>query len=66
MNPVVTTKPTVDTQKLKRKEHKYTSKENHQTKRRILPNPCLHWNPRENFNQLVFLMEGDGGTITTL
>ena len=35
MNPMVTTnqKPTIDTQKLKRKEHKHTTKENHQTTR---------------------------------
>ena len=33
MNPIVTTnqKPTIDTQKLKRKEHKHTTKGNHQT-----------------------------------
>ena len=33
MNPMVTTnqKPTIDTQKLKRKGHKHTTKENHQT-----------------------------------
>ena len=32
MNPMVTTnqKPPVDTQKLKRKEHNHTTKENHQ------------------------------------
>ena len=35
MNPMVTTnqKRTIDTQKLKRKEHKQTTKENHQTTR---------------------------------
>ena len=35
MNPIVTTnqKPTIDTQKIDRKEHKHTTKENHQTKR---------------------------------
>ena len=35
LNLMVTTnkKPTVDTQKLERKEHKHTSKENHQTTR---------------------------------
>ena len=35
MNPMVTTnqKPTTNTQKLKRKEHKHTTKENHQTTR---------------------------------
>ena len=33
MSPMVTTnqKPTIDAQKLRRKKHKYTSKENHQT-----------------------------------
>ena len=35
MNPMVTTnqKPTIDTHKLKRKEHKHNAKENHQTAR---------------------------------
>ena len=35
MNPMVSTsqKPTIDTQKIKRKEHKHTTKENHQTTR---------------------------------
>ena len=34
-NPMVATnqKPTTDTQKLERKEHKYTTKENHQITR---------------------------------
>ena len=35
MNPMITTnqKPTIDTQKLERKENKQTNKENHQTTR---------------------------------
>ena len=35
MNPKVTTnqKPTIDTQKLERKEHKFTTKENYQATR---------------------------------
>ena len=35
MNPMVTTnqKPTIDTQKLKIKEHKHIANENHQTTR---------------------------------
>ena len=35
MNPMITTneKPTIDTQRLKRKEHKHNTKENHQTTR---------------------------------
>ena len=35
MDPMVTTnqKPTIDTQKTKRKEHRNTTKENHQTTR---------------------------------
>ena len=38
MNPMVTTnqKPTVDKQKKERKEHKHTTKENHQTVREKL------------------------------
>ena len=64
MNPVVTTnqKPTIDTQKLKRKEHKHTTKENHQItkeemKRRYTDGQQMHEkmlnipNHEENANQ---------------
>ena len=55
MNPTITTnqKPEIDPQKLERKEHKHTTKENHQTKGKKLKEEKKYKNSQKTGNKMA-------------